>query len=432
MKINWFSPLSPSKSDIAHYTARILPTLKEVAKITLWTDQTKWDPFLENYAEVRSYQLEQMPWAELNRADISIYQIGNHPHFHGAIWQVIQRHPGIVILHDSNLQGLFASLYRDQWQNRDGYLAQMELYYGEDGRRAAKCFLNGEYSIEYMGEKYPLTLLALENALGVLVHTRLAFDCLRRKERWPITYAPLPYPATPHSKKFYPKIKGGPPYRLIVFGYLSHHRRLNTLLQALAEFSENKLFHLDIYGDLPNHAQVCRQIKSLGLTELVTVHGFVPEPELDDALNSAHLAVNLRSPGMGEASGSELRIWDHALPSLVTRVGWYASLPEDAVAFVRPEHEIEDIPMHLRAFLDAPERFAKMGENARKVLEEQHSPELYVQALMNFVAQTQSFRSYFLAHKLTERVGAEISTWTRTEFAEENLRKLAEGIYSIV
>ncbi len=94
---------------------------------------------------------------------------------------------------------------------------------------------------------------------------------------------------------------------------------------------------------------------------MVTLHGFVPAEDLEAALTSAHLAINLRFPTMGEASVSQLQIWDHALPSLVTRVGWYATLPQETVAFVRPEHEITDIQAHLHAFVDDPGRYAHMG-----------------------------------------------------------------------
>src|SRR5262249_38055921 len=133
------------------------------------------------------------------------------------------------------------------------------------------------------------------------------------------------------------------PYRLIVFGHSGPNRRLDVLLQTLAEFPARDQFRLDIYGELGDNERVQSWINSRHLEGLVAVHGFVPEAALDTALSRAHLAVNLRYPTMGESSGGQLRIWDHALPSLVTREGWYASLPEDVVAFVRPNHEITDI-----------------------------------------------------------------------------------------
>jgi len=86
------------------------------------------------------------------------------------------------------------------------------------------------------------------------------------------------------------------PYRLIVFGHLSRNRRLDALFQALASFPERKRFHLDIYGSVPDGKYLDAQIDALDLRPLVTVHGFVPEEALDQALQAADLALNLRYP----------------------------------------------------------------------------------------------------------------------------------------
>ena len=67
MKINWFSPLLPARTDIAHYTARILPALKSSAQITLWTHQPEWDRELENHARVRRIDLRRPPGRSLIR-----------------------------------------------------------------------------------------------------------------------------------------------------------------------------------------------------------------------------------------------------------------------------------------------------------------------------------------------------------------------------
>src|SRR5262249_5870772 len=364
MRLNWFSPLPPARTEIAYYTSRVWPRLRERVDVTLWTDQSEWDPVLENYAAVQRYQPQHMPWVELNRASMSIYHIGNNPLFHGPIWQVSRQHPGLVILHDFRLHNFFVDLYRWQWSDPSGYVSQMELHYGWVGRQDAESFLSGVHTIEYMVEHYPLTSLALEHALGVLVHTRESFDVLKQANRWPVAYAPLPYAASSPAQPDWSSAATAPPdrapYRLIVFGHISRNRGLDVLLQALAEFPARDQFRLDIYGQLWDSEQVLSWISALRLEGLVAVHGFVPEAELDTALACAHLAVNLRYPTMGEASGSQLRIWDHALPSLVTPKGWYASLPEDVVAFVRPDHEIADIQAHLRALLANPACFAKM------------------------------------------------------------------------
>ena len=201
MKINWFSPLPPAKTDVAHYTGRILPALNQFADITLWTDQLEYKKEIEMYGRVRVYDHNSFPWRDLNLAELSIFNIGNHPIFHKSIWQVSQQHPGLVILHDFRLQHLFGGLYKEKYENREDYLTKMKHYYGEDGYQAGKIFWEGGCSTEYMAEHYPLTYLALENALGVIVHSKVTFDTLARKRYWPLAYFPLPYPPTQALKE---------------------------------------------------------------------------------------------------------------------------------------------------------------------------------------------------------------------------------------
>src|SRR2546421_1966186 len=231
MKLNWFSPLPPAKTDIAHFTARVLPALSNLAEVTLWTDQREWDQTLNKQVEVRSFRLERMPWAELNRADATIYQIGNNPLFHGSIWQISRLHAGIVVLHDFRLHHFFDGLYRVKWRDLGSYLTAMEAYYGEEGRRdAAESFQNEARNIAHMAEHYPLTRLAVEKALGVVVHSRESHDALSQDNDWPLVFAPLPFASGAISERS-PARQAGPPYRLIVFGYIGRNRRLDALLK---------------------------------------------------------------------------------------------------------------------------------------------------------------------------------------------------------
>ena len=436
MKLNWFSPLPPARTGIADFASGVLPHLCKHAQVTLWTDQTKWDRSIEKHAEVRTYRLEQMPWVELNRADMNFYNLGNNHLFHGSIWQVARRQPGAVILHDLSLHEFFDSLYRRHLQDPAGYLAQMETHYGEEGRRAAsESVKNGSTSIHSLAERYPLTALALENSLGVLVHTREAYDDLKQAKRWVLAYAPLPFSQklqSPHAGERHKGVRAnGEPYRLIVFGFINRNRRLDVLLHTLAHFPQKDRFVLDIYGEVWDPGHIRKQIQSLGLGRQVTLRGFASEQDLDVALAKADLAVNLRYPTMGEASISQLRIWAHSLPTLVTRTGWYGSLPENVVAHVRPEHEAMDIEGYLSAFLTEPDRFAQMGEHGRRLLVEQHSVEAYVEVVMDLAVQSQQFRPQAVAYKLAERVGISMSAWADALASDEALRKVAEEIYAL-
>ena len=433
MKINWFCPLPPARTGIADdYLVGILPALSKQSELTLWTNQTDWDRSLEQLANVRRYQPERIDWLELNAADATFYNIGNHHLFHASIWQVSRRHPGIVILHDLRVHNFFESLYRGQWRDERGYLAQMERHYGIEGLRAATEFVNSaSVDIDYMTEHYPLTPLALENCLAVLVHTDEAFKHLQQQKQWPVAYAPLPrsLPSGANANESLPERPAGPPYRIIMFGYMGRNRRLDAVLEGLAGLSERDAFRLHIFGEIDDARRLRSRIRKLNLTHLVQLHGYAPEAELNEQLRQSHLAINLRYPTMGEASVSQLRIWSHALPSLVTNVGWYATLSRDTVAHVSPESEVTDIQAHLKTFLSEPASFAKMGERGLRTLLQVHDPEQYVRTILELAANVRQFRVRKSAYDLASRAGTIMGSWT-SDAAREPVR-VAEKILEI-
>ena len=136
MKINWFCPLPPARTSIADdYLVGILPSLSKQCELTLWTDQGNWDRNLESSQQFGATIRSELVGPTCISADVTFYNIGNNHLFHASIWQVSRRHPGIVVLHDLRVHNFFDSLYRGQWRDVAGYLAQMKRYYGEQGLR---------------------------------------------------------------------------------------------------------------------------------------------------------------------------------------------------------------------------------------------------------------------------------------------------------
>jgi glycosyltransferase involved in cell wall biosynthesis len=414
VRLNWFAPLPPARSGVAEYTAGLLPALSRRTRLVLWTDQPTWDAGLERFAEVRRYEPTRVSWHELNRADMTVYNIGNHPTFHGNIWEVSRQHGGIVILHDVCLQHFLAEVYRVHRRDREGYLAEVERWHGSPGRRAAEACWAGWLTTHHLADRYPLAGPAVENALAVVVHAAESAGQVGKLSPRLVVYAPLPYPASSGPARSARAL--GPPFRLIALGHLGPNRRLDSLLEALAAFEGRAHFRLDVYGEVAEAERLRQRIARLELDGLVRLQGFAPADRFDAALAAGHLAANLRYPTMGEASFTQLRIWDHALPAMVSRAGWYAGLPPDAVAFVRPHAEVGDIRAHLGAFLADPGRFAAMGARGRQLLEREHAPEAYVETLLA------------LAERAREH-GASAVTWTRarTVAAELGQRSGPEG-----
>jgi hypothetical protein len=73
-----------------------------------------------------------------SRFDIALYHLGNNPH-HGFVYEAALRHPGVVVMHESNLHHLIADLTirRDDW---DAYLRACEYEGGAEALAyAAAC-----------------------------------------------------------------------------------------------------------------------------------------------------------------------------------------------------------------------------------------------------------------------------------------------------
>ena len=222
----------------------------------------------------------------------------------------------------------------------------------------------------------------------------------------------------------------GPPngtLRLVVFGFLGPNRRLGPILDVIAGLS-NPDFLLDIYGALEEPEPIDAQIARLGLVGRVRRHGFVPQAELQAALARADCAINLRFPSMGEASASQLRIWDAALPSIVTRTGWYATLPDDAVFFVEPEREAETLSAHLEALRRDPTRFRQAGRRGRALLEQRHTPAGYAEALLGVVGQIAALHARRQAIDFSRRAAQVLLDLTDVEGVALSAGRVAEAV----
>jgi glycosyltransferase involved in cell wall biosynthesis len=439
LRLNWFSPLPPARTGIAEYTAFLLPALCARFDLVLWTDQDEWDKSLEKFAAVRKYDVAAPPWSELNRGDVNVYHIGNHPAYHGSIWEISRVLPGIVEIHDIHLQHFFAGIFRESRSDRDSYLSAMARYHGREGRRDAELFWDGMLSTEEIAQRWPLTELALEGALGVIVHNADAVEVLRGRKRThnkavraferKVVYLPLPRATAPcPPRRVSYAMRKVSPYRIVIFGHIGRNRRVDLFIRAWGSMPQRNRFVLDICGELSDGGAVQEAIREHRMEALIKVHGYQAEKVLCGFLERAHLAVNLRYPTMGEASGSQLFIWEYSLPTIVTRVGWYATIPEDAAAFVDPRTEIADIQKHLQSFLTDPERFALLGQRGCALLNTRHNADQYAQGVVELAGQVRGMGIRIASAELATRAGAAMADWTPAVSSDREFERVAGAI----
>ncbi|HSH09849.1 MAG TPA: glycosyltransferase, partial [Oceanipulchritudo sp.] len=209
----------------------------------------------------------------------------------------------------------------------------------------------------------------------------------------PMLYAPLPYTDKAAMRApIHRKARKSDTYNILFFGFLgSTNRRLQPFLEAFSESPVRDRFTITLAGIYPEN-EVTQWIQKFGIQKHVRLRGYLDDDALDGLLASSDLAMNLRWPSRGESSATLLRIWNHSLPSIVTDTNFYSTLPRDAVSFVSPQREKEEIKEHLQAFANNPEPYFKQGLNGRKHLETLNSVEAFVSSLKDFLPVVEQWR----------------------------------------
>lgn len=382
MKIAWFSPLPPAYTGIGYYTVAVASALAGLAELTLWTDQAVVGPEIERIAPVQRFTTGQVDHAALNSADAVFYNIGNNADYHRGIFDVARTTPGIMVLHDTRLQHFLARYSETEGDGRAFYLDAIRRSYGAAAEREALAFIAGEIGIDALVERYPMTEAVADPGLCVIVHNEAERRDLARRVRGPVFSLPLAFGIGPALEP----VPADGTLRLVVFGFIGGNRRLPSILEALAGLRDEAIT-LDIYGEVEPALELDALIARHGLHGTVRRHGFIDD--LSPVLRVADLAINLRWPSMGEASDSQLRIWDAGLASVVTRTGWYASLPEDTVFFVEPEDDVAGLRAHLRDACRDLTPFRRAGQRGRALLEQAHRPEAYAAAVVEIAKEAQ-------------------------------------------
>lgn len=407
MIINWVSPLPPARTDIANYTMRVLPALQKFAAIRLWTDQRVWDDSIEALAPVYSFAKDRFDEEIFSQADASFYHIGNNRLFHGGIWALAERAPGIIVLHDTLLLQFVAGVLLDQRHDRAAFDRLLIRHYGEEGRAAARALASGEKRIDDMVKSLPLARAVAENALAVIRHAPPPGDELGDL---PGIELPLPFDVARAPPE---RTCAGDTLRLVQFGFIGSNRRLAQILEAIAGLEARETIRFDIYGPIDDEAALKSKIDSLGLSAQVRLHGFVPEEELASALDRANFVFNLRYPSMGEASASQLRIWAHARPAFVSDVAWYAAQPEATLVKVKPGEEITRIQEVLRAYRENPAPFEALGRAGFEHLKTNHSAAIYAERLLQCLEQLPDWRRHHTVRRVAAVAGHEMRTWLK-------------------
>jgi glycosyltransferase involved in cell wall biosynthesis len=344
VRVAYYSPLPPSRSGIADYSALLLSELEKRIDV----------------AVARPGRFRRDP-----AADVALYHVGNDAEAHGWIVDALRKRRGVVVLHEFVLHHLVVGL---TFARGDGpaYLAAMEREAGIVGRMLGHAVLENKISPlwETRPEDFPLAGEVLDLADALIVHSRYVEE-RARGVGFTRPIVRIPHPAWPVPPIAPAAVEGDPLYGC--FGHLNDAKRIPQLVAAFARLRERRPgARLLLVGSLSE------RLARLELPEGVVRRDYVPEDELWALMAACDAIVGLRSPTMGETSGSAIRALSLGKPIVVSDVGWFSELPDDAALKVPvDEHEEDTLFAALEALADPAAREA-MSRRALELVDREH------------------------------------------------------------
>src|SRR5579883_167135 len=411
MRIAFFSPLPPARSGIADYSEALVSALRPLAQVEVFAQP---DPHFDP-----------------SRFDSVLYQVGNND-AHDFVYQTALRHPGVVVMHESNLHHLIAdiTIKRGDW---DGYVAECEYNGGAAAREFAERVRRLEVGPDYAG--LPLTRRILESARAVIVHSRFMAREIR-EAGFSGKIAVIPHGAwIPAGDRngYREKLGLDPEAPLIgIFGFLKPYKRIAESLRAFRRLIRVAPHaRMILVGESHPETPVEPMIRSLGLSANARVLGFTPMEDFVGYLSACDIVLNLRYPTVGESSGTLLRSLGLGKAVIVSEIGSFLEFPDEVCLKVPVDAGEEQLLFeYLHLLISRPEVARELGARAKQYVGRECAWPVVAERYVQFLEAVRANEPYATeaaapAREMPAPPPAEIAqylhTWAQNEEAAEYL-----------
>ena len=346
MRVAVFSPMPPSRSGIADYSAALVTPLSQCADVTVFSQPAKVEPAA---------------------FDCALYQVGNNGH-HAFVYDQALKWPGVVVMHEANLHHLIAemTIKEGDW---DSYVREVEYDGGPDAALYARRVRALEIGPDYDG--VPMLRRILERSRGVIVHSYFVERQVRDAGfKGPV--AVIPHGAwIPEADRmgFRQRLGLDPSTPLIgIFGFLKPYKRIAESLRAFKRLLRvEPNVKMILVGEPHPEFPLRSIIESLGIGASVRILGFTPIEDFVGYIAACDIILNLRFPTVGESSGTLLRSLGLAKAVVVSDIGSFSEYPDDICLKVPVDsREEETLFEYLNLLVSRGDLRKSLGDRARE------------------------------------------------------------------
>ncbi len=378
-RLAFISPLPPLQTGIADYSEMLLPQLARHYDIEIVTDQPDiGSPWIESNFPVRS-----LAWFDQHADDFDrvLYHFGNS-NFHMPMFALLERHPGIVVLHDFFLSGVLGNVDPNP---SEPHFFLRTLYHSHGYHALVDYSRNGLNSTIW---KYPCNKQVLDHATGVIVHSHYPRELA---EHW---YGPgidanwhtvplLRGVPLSIARDTACQLVGLPPAAFITcsFGMIGRAKQNIRLLHAwlASSLSDDKNCYLIFCGENEPQdygAEMCRIIAESGKADRIRITGFASTAQYQAYLGCADIAVQLRTLSRGETSASILDCLGNGIATIINANGAAAEISDELLLKLPDDFAQDALSAALTLLWQNPEQRASMAMRAAEHVRTLHHPAL--------------------------------------------------------
>jgi len=432
--------LPPCRSGVADYNAKLLPFLGRHLDIDIYIDDgyEVRDAMLPGSFAIRSHGEFD---AHAATYDAVIYEIGNSE-FHAYMLEPLRRHPGIVVLHDAYLSGLYG--YVDFTLGDSGRLMREMLH--SHGTLARRCFAPVQAVADPVGKamvELPATRSVIDAALMVVSHSPFNRQIAgtHYPQGWAAPYRivkqmaePRDTPSTAERTAVRRKLGlGADDVVICTFGHVVWTKCGDVLLDAFrrSAFGRDARCRLLYVGEMASDDfghKLKRAIGGSGLGDRIKVTGYVDDDLYADYVACADVAVQLRTHSRGGTPKGVLDCLAAGVAVVVNNQASYEDYPDDVVLKIAPDPSVDALTALFDRLHAQPAMLDGFRARGPAYVRDEHAGERIAGELASIVDECIARRRAASLDGAISDVGAILAPSNADALIEPTARALNEAI----
>ena len=399
MKIAWFTPFD-AQSAIGQVSKLVCEELQKSSDVHIFTSEP--DEIIPSSITVRKFTPSTFDPRQLDQYDHVVYNMGNYARYHKDVWEIMQRYPGILLIHDQIMQNFFHQITMlpefggSPSRGESDYLQLMRTCYGEPGEAAGRVLFDS-----YMGEKkeriwlseaaiaYPLFEPLLKKATAVFSHAAFFMEKIKEHFYGPTGYAYLPHvpDSLPANATISPEFKETSKALVVATGIVHPVKRIGRVAEVLIANPDvaKRIQFVVIGGYGGPYGDYLKSLSEGPLKNCLYLLGYQSQDVMEAFLREADFCVNLRYPNSEICSKSLIEQMAFGKPVIVLDQGIFNEIPDHSVVRINLENELLELENAFRSLLDDQDQRFEIGRQAMKFVQENCTPEIYALRFNRFL-----------------------------------------------